>query len=93
MSRDRSRLTCGLARFAGKGFATAIEGWVIAADSGFETLHDSGMTFRASQQVCETHARGFVRRDAFLEGFKEILDCDPAMGGVGMEAMVVNTGA
>ena len=50
-----------LVRFAGEGFAAAVEGWIIATDAGFEPLHDCGMAFGTAKEMCEAYAGGVVR--------------------------------
>ncbi len=58
----------------GEGFATSVEGWVFAADAGFETLRDSWMALGAAKEMGEAYAGGVVGVCGLVPVFEEIFD-------------------
>lgn len=69
----------GLGCFADEGFATAVESRIIATDASFETFHDSGMSFRASEKVGEAYTSCAVGIRGLIPVVEEVFDRYTAM--------------
>ena len=64
----------GLGCFAGESLAATVEGWVIATDAGFETLHDSWMPLGTAQQMSETHASRVIGIRGLIPVVEKVFD-------------------
>ena len=51
-----------------------VEGWVIATDAGFETLHDSRMAFGTTQEMREAYAGRVVGIRRLVPVVEEVFD-------------------